>query len=226
MKIGGLQKISLIDYPGKISSIIFTQGCNLRCPFCHNPELVLAQQYREPISEEEVFAFLKEREGKIQGVVITGGEPTLQVDLISFLKKIKELGFAVKLDTNGTRPDMLKAVLGQNLVDFIAMDIKAPMNKMDEVCGVKVDVDSMKESIKLICEAFCLSEFRTTYVTSYLNECDLMQMRDLVAGAKKYVIKAFVGNNNLLDSTLLDRQLGELSAEEIARLNQLYGISA
>ena len=122
MNIGGIEKFSLIDYPGKISAIVFTQGCNFRCGYCHNPELVFPSLFRSSISEENVFSFLKKRIGKIQALVITGGEPTIQEDLIDFIKKVKQLGFLVKLDTNGSNPKVIKEIIKAKLVDYIAME--------------------------------------------------------------------------------------------------------
>jgi len=139
MIIGGLQRFSLIDYPGKISAILFTRGCNFRCPYCHNPELVDPQRYAEPWQEEEYWAFLQSRTQKLDAVVVTGGEPTLQEDLEPFLEKIRKMGFLIKLDTNGSNPDVLKDLLSANLVDYIAMDIKAPLEKYSEVAKVPID---------------------------------------------------------------------------------------
>ena len=132
MILGGYQKLTLIDYPGKIATTVFTVGCSFRCPFCHNPELVLSSQFagHRMDLEKEFFEFLKKRKGKIEGVCITGGEPTIQPDLIEFIKKIKKLGFLVKLDTNGTRPDVLKKLLDAKLLDFMAMDIKNQPEKI------------------------------------------------------------------------------------------------
>ncbi|OQX50761.1 MAG: anaerobic ribonucleoside-triphosphate reductase activating protein [Candidatus Cloacimonas sp. 4484_209] len=133
MKIGGFQKVSLIDYPGKICAIVFTRGCNFRCPYCHNPELVLPENYSPLIPEEEIFSFLEKRRGKLDAVEITGGEPTLQEDLTEFIRKIKEMGFLVKLDTNGSFPSVLEKVIYSGLVDYIAMDVKAPLEKYRQV---------------------------------------------------------------------------------------------
>ena len=130
MKIGGLQKVSLIDYPGLICATIFLQGCNFRCSYCHNPELVNPQLFSPGLEEKEVLDFLKTRRGTLDGVTITGGEPTIQDDLASFIKKIKKLGFVIKLDTNGSQPQIIKALLDEKLLDFVAMDIKGPLGKI------------------------------------------------------------------------------------------------
>jgi pyruvate formate lyase activating enzyme len=137
MKIGGLQKFSLLDYPGKISAVVFTQGCNFRCPYCHNPELVDPERFQECIPEDEIFAFLETRRGKLEAVTVTGGEPTIQNGLSSFVRRIKDMGFMVKLDTNGSRPEVLEELIRHKLIDYIAMDIKAPLEKYEAVTGWK-----------------------------------------------------------------------------------------
>lgn len=129
MEIGGLQKFSLIDYPGKISAVIFTRGCNFRCPYCHNPELVIPAFFTQGYAVDDIFAFFRSRREKLDGIVITGGEPTVQKDLIEFMSKVKALGFFLKLDTNGSNPGILKKVISLGLVDFVAMDIKAPFDR-------------------------------------------------------------------------------------------------
>ncbi|HEC86320.1 MAG TPA: anaerobic ribonucleoside-triphosphate reductase activating protein, partial [Thermoplasmatales archaeon] len=139
MIIGGFQRFSLIDYPGKICAIIFTQGCNFRCPYCHNPELVNPKLFQEPIDENDIFRFLEMRKGKLDAVEITGGEPTLQPDLIEFMRKIKAMGFLIKLDTNGTNPEVVEKIIKNKLVDYIAMDVKAPLEKYEKVVRAKVD---------------------------------------------------------------------------------------
>ena len=129
MKIGGLLKFTLIDFPGRPAAVVFTQGCNFRCRYCHNPELVYPHMFAEPVAEEEIDAFLKRRQGTLEGIVVSGGEPTLHEDLPQFLAKLKGMGYATKLDTNGTRPEVLKQLIQGKLLDFIAMDLKAPLEK-------------------------------------------------------------------------------------------------
>ncbi len=133
MKIGALQKFSLIDYPGKVCAIIFTVGCNFRCGYCHNPELVDPKQFPKPMPEEKIISFLQKRKGKLEAITITGGEPTLQPDLLSFLEQVKRHGYLVKLDTNGTNPNMLQQTIKDKLVDYIAMDIKGPLDRYREI---------------------------------------------------------------------------------------------
>jgi pyruvate formate lyase activating enzyme len=192
MKIGGLQKVSLIDYPGLISAIIFLQGCNFKCSYCHNPELVDSKLFQPCIKENAVLDFLNTRQGKLDAVVITGGEPTIQDDLATFIKKIKKMEFAVKLDTNGSQPQIIKTLLEEKLLDFIAMDIKAPLEKYKSIVRVPVNADSIKESIRLILKSNIPHEFRTTVVLSQLEENDILQIGKLITGANRYALQKFV----------------------------------
>jgi len=197
MIIGGFQKFSLIDYPGKICAIVFTQGCNFRCPYCHNPELVDPNLFLPPISEEEIFAFLEKRKGKLDAVEITGGEPTLHQDLIEFIRKIKGMGFLVKLDSNGTNPDVIREAIKNKLVDYLAMDIKAPLEKYKEITGVDVDTDKIKYNIKLIMNSGVDYEFRTTIVKSLLSKDDIVKIGELIKGAKLYILQKFTPSKTL-----------------------------
>ncbi len=202
MIIGGLQKFSLIDYPGKSSAIIFTQGCNFRCHYCHNPELVLKEQYSQPIPEEKIFAFLKNRQGQLDAVSITGGEPTLHQDLINFIKKIKKLGFLIKLDTNGTRSRILKKIIDQQLVDYLAMDIKAPLEKYEAIVDQPVATAKLKTSIKLIIKSGIDYEFRTTVVKSLLSKQDLLKIAQTISGANQFFLQRFEAGDKMINSTL------------------------
>jgi len=197
VRIGGLQKVSFIDYPGKISAIIFTQGCNFRCPYCHNPELVDSSLFDEPLDIEEIFSFLKSRKGKIDGVVITGGEPTIQPDLKEFIKEIKQMGFFVKLDTNGTNPDVVRELLRDRMIDYIAMDIKAPLEKYKDVVRVNLNIDDIKESISLIMSSSIDYEFRTTICKKLLDKDDIIRIAKQIKGAKLYVLQKFVKSKTL-----------------------------
>jgi pyruvate formate lyase activating enzyme len=179
MKIGGLQKLSLIDYPGVPAAVIFTQSCNMTCPYCHNPQLVHPHLFETSISDEEIFNFLKKRQKLLKGVVITGGEPTLQKDLAEFITKIKNLNFFVKLDTNGANPEVLTDLIDKNLLDFIAMDIKSPENKYS--LFLKGDLDMIKKSFNIIQSSGIPHLFRTTYDTSILNEIDLATIKTSTA---------------------------------------------
>ena len=162
MKIGGLIKFTLIDYPGRVAAVVFTQGCNFRCRYCHNPELVYPHLLQEPMPQEEVMSFLRRRQGTLEGMVVTGGEPTLQPDLLDFLAAVKSLGYFIKLDTNGAKPDVLQAVIEKKLVDYIAMDLKAPLEKYAVITGVSCDVRVLQRSMKLIQDSGLEYEFRTT----------------------------------------------------------------
>jgi len=203
MRIGGLQKFSLIDYPGKVAAVVFTQGCNFRCSYCQNPELVLPWMFEDPIPVKTVLQFLEKRSGQLEGVVVTGGEPTLQKDLFSFLERIKAMGYCVKLDTNGSHPEVLKKLIAFGLVDFIAMDIKAPLEKYCEVTCVLTNTQRLKESIDVILKSGLAYEFRTTLVKSLFPAEDLSKIASLVPDAKRYVVQRFVPSYKMLDRDLL-----------------------
>jgi len=211
MKIGGLAKLSLLDYPGHLSAIIFTTGCNFRCRFCYNPMLVLPgrtidkSQAPSP-SEEELEAFLTARRGKLEAVVVTGGEPTIHADLPKFLAKIKKLGYLIKLDTNGTNPEMLADLLKNKLVDYLAMDLKAPTDKYEQVTGVKVDLNKIKKSVKLIIDSGLPYEFRTTVVKSLMSEADIKAMAEILRRADFWYLQKFEGNRDLVDAALVNER--------------------
>jgi len=201
--IKGLQKISLIDYPRKICSIIFLTKCNFRCGYCHNPELVLDDSKLKEISEEEVLKFLKTREKLIDAVCITGGEPTLHEKLPEFIKKIKELNFLVKLDTNGTNSEMLKYLIKNKLIDFISMDIKNMFEKYEKTVNTKVDETKLKESIKIITKSGLEHEFRTTVLQRLHKKEDLVKIATGLQGAKRYVLQQFIPAEKILDKSFL-----------------------
>lgn len=186
--------MTLIDYPGKIAATVFTAGCNFRCPFCHNPELVELDPEDMPIfreQEEKFFTFLEGRKGLLDGVCITGGEPTVQADIIPFMRKLKEMGFLVKLDSNGTNPDILAQVFDEGLADYIAMDIKNGPDRYHEAVGTAVDMDKIRESIRLIMGNGIGYEFRTTVVPGIHTEKDFEEVAKLIEGAKRYYIQVF-----------------------------------
>ncbi len=235
MLIGGLQKMTLIDYPGKIAATVFTNGCNFRCPFCHNPELVLGAQF--PTSPrlrgagtvrngeqaerqvDEFFEFLETRKGKLDGVCITGGEPTLQPDLVDFIKRIKELGFAVKLDSNGTRPDVLRELFEKKLVDYVAMDIKASLGNYQKVCGAKIDLERIKLSVDLIKNSGVDYEFRTTVVPGLHSEKEFEDVAEWLAGTKKYILQKYQDYGKILDDSLRDKIKGkEIDLNKIKKM--------
>lgn len=195
MLIGGLQKTSLIDFPKKIAAIVFTHGCNFRCPYCHNPELVTGGQ--GDITQEYVLNFLENRRGKLDGVVVTGGEPCLQKDLPDFLRILKEMDYAVKLDTNGSHYKMLKSIIDDELTDYIAMDIKAPVEKYETVANTNFNVQNIIKSIDLIMNSGVDYEFRTTVVKNLLSPQDFEKIGFLADGAEKYFIQNFLYTKTL-----------------------------
>lgn len=197
MNIAGLQKVSTIDYPGEIACSIFLRGCNFRCGFCHNPELVM-RACGQNFSEEDISEFLKKRIGKLDGVCITGGEPLMTLDF-DFVKKIKELGYKIKLDTNGSFPEKLKEMIDLKLVDYIAMDIKGDKNSYKKIVGVDADLDKIEKSIKIIHD-FGNYEFRTTIVGRFHDENSLIAMGrwlNNICGEKpkKFFLQGFSKNN-------------------------------
>lgn len=196
MNIGGFQRFSMIDYPGKISAVIFVRGCNFRCPYCHNSQLVRGGS-EDDIGFETVMDFLKTRKGKLQGVVITGGEPTLVPDLEKIALQIRDMGYSVKLDTNGSRPDILSKLISSGALDYIAMDIKAPLQRYREVTLSKVDIADIKRSIQLIQRSSVAYEFRTTTVGSLITTKDVRKIAQLLTGSERYVIQNFVPRNTL-----------------------------
>lgn len=198
MIIKGLQPLSLLDYPGKPSAIVFLFGCNLRCGYCQNPGLVLAERSKDrTITEDEVFSFLDKRKGLLEGVVITGGEPCVNKGLGEFIKKIRSKGFLVKLDSNGCYPEVLKQLLDEKLVDYIAMDVKAPLSKYSAVAGTQVMADKIVESIRLIKESGVDYEFRTTVIPGALGEPELMEIGKTIDHAKAYYLQQFENKINL-----------------------------
>jgi pyruvate formate lyase activating enzyme len=175
VQIGGLQKLSLIDYPGTLAAVIFTQGCNMFCPYCHNPQLVYPYLFEKTLNENEILHFLKKRQNLLKGVVMTGGEPTLQNDLYNFIKQIKNLKLLVKLDTNGTNPEILQELIREKLIDFVAMDIKSSAEKYK--LFFKGDLNLIIQSLHIIKSSDVAHIFRTTYDTDILNESDIDEIK-------------------------------------------------
>lgn len=196
MIFGGLEKFTLIDYPGKIACMVYTIGCNFHCPYCHNPELV-DETVETRLTERELFDFLDARTGMLEGVVITGGEPTIHSDLLDFMKKVKERGFLVKLDSNGTHPEMLKRAIDEGLVDYIAMDIKSPLASYNRVAARPVDIEAIQKSIALLLASSVAYEFRTTVIKGMLSPADLEDIGREIRGAKQYYLQKFVSTKIL-----------------------------
>ncbi|MDD2486980.1 MAG: anaerobic ribonucleoside-triphosphate reductase activating protein [Candidatus Gracilibacteria bacterium] len=195
MQISGIQKTTLLDYPGKVATIIFTLGCNFRCHYCHNFQFVLPEHTKvvanDLITEEAFFNFLKSREGLLDGVVISGGEPTLQGDLYDFSKKIKDLGFLVKIDTNGRDPKLIRKMIDDGIIDYVAMDIKNPIEKYNEIINVDFNKKDILETISLLLEGRIDYEFRSTVAKGVHTETDIEEMAKLISGAKRYFLQNY-----------------------------------
>ncbi|MCR5788702.1 MAG: anaerobic ribonucleoside-triphosphate reductase activating protein [Lachnospiraceae bacterium] len=225
MRIGGLQKTTLLDYPGKVAATVFLTGCNFRCPFCHNMSLAEADPELPEMKEEEVLAFLTKRQGILDGVCVTGGEPTLSPELPAFLKKIKALGLCVKLDTNGTRPDMLKELAAEELIDYVAMDIKTSLLRYPEVAGISaVDTAAVSESITFLKNGVLPFEFRTTVVKQYHNAEVFDEIGALLQGCQSYYLQSFQASDAVKDKSLCACEKNELL--EFIRQLEKYDIKA
>lgn len=197
MQIAGLQKTSLLDYPSKIAAVVFTLGCNFRCPYCHNPNLITAVSSDKLFDETAVFDFLNKRKGMLDAVVVSGGEPTLQKDLAKFFRKLKNMGYLTKLDTNGTNPMLVKDLVNKELVDYIAMDIKAPLQKYNQTVNRNIHRNEIEQSIDFIKNCGLDYEFRTTVVKSQLSIKDFESIGSLLKGAHKYYLQKFVSAHTL-----------------------------
>lgn len=215
MLIAGLQKLTLLDFPGKTACTVFTPGCNFRCPFCHNALLVTDIDGGTFLDEEEFFSFLNKRKGILEGVAITGGEPTLQRELPLFIKRIKDLGFLVKLDTNGTNPEMLGALIKEGLVDRVAMDIKNDPSLYGETAGlINFDIAPVARSRDLLLEGRCDYEFRTTVVRGLHTKESLKGAARWIEGAKEYWLQQYKDSGNLIDPRGL-ASFGEAEMKEL-----------
>jgi pyruvate formate lyase activating enzyme len=191
MLIGGFQPFSLSDFPGRSAAIVFTQGCNYRCPYCHNRSLWSHEAVESLYTEEAVFEFLHNRRGKLDGVVVTGGEPSLQSGLAGFLSQVKSLGFAVKLDTNGSKPEVIRGLVADGLIDYVAMDVKAPYSKYDALCGIPVNINYIAETVKVIVSAGIPHHFRTTFYPTLLDENDIQQIQAMLPATSKYLLQKY-----------------------------------
>lgn len=196
MKINGLLKLTLLDFPGHTACTVFFGGCNFRCPFCHNATLVRGEG--ENITEEEFFKFLSKRQGLLDGVCITGGEPLLQRDIADFMRKIKEMGFEVKLDTNGSFPEKLKELCSAGLVDYVAMDIKSSLEGYSRAAGVSVNTEKIRESVNFLVGGTVDYEFRTTVAKGAVLPSDMEGIGELISGAKRYFLQGFVDSGDIL----------------------------
>ncbi len=200
MKIGGFQKTSLLDYPDRISAIVWTVDCNFKCPFCYNKNLVDGNV--ELFNEDEVLSFLKKRKGLLEALSISGGEPFLQKDILDFTSKVKKLGYLVKIDTNGTFPERLKELIDKKLVDYVSMDIKAPKNKYSKLAGIKANLKKIEQSIEIIKNNAPDYEFRTTFVPDLLKKEDIIEIAKWLEGAKRFYLQQFKSDTPLISSKL------------------------
>lgn len=203
MKIMGLQKLTLLDFPGKMACTVFTGGCNFRCPFCHNASLVIGPEYVPLMTEDEFFDFLNKRKGVLDGVCITGGEPTLQPDLEEFITKIKALGYAVKLDTNGFLPDKMISLVEKGLIDYVAMDIKSSPSGYGRATGIQgFNLAPIKRSVDFLKKGMVDYEFRTTVVKELHGENEINDIADWLQGDSKYFLQGFEDSGNLINDSL------------------------
>ena len=200
MKIGGFQKTSLLDYPDRISAIVWTSGCNFRCPFCYNKSL--ATGTAELFPTEEILSFLSKRKTLLEGVVISGGEPLLHDDIGDLIKKIKDLQLLVKIDTNGAFPERLAELLEQHLVDYVAMDVKAPKSKYQQLTGIKIDVTKIEASVDILKTKAPAYEFKTTYIPGMLTKQDILEIAQWLKGADTYFLQQFKIKTPLMSSAL------------------------
>ena len=214
--IGGLQKTSMVDYPGNIVATVFLQGCYFKCGFCHNPELI-SRENKNSIPEERVLSFLDSRKGLLDGVCISGGEPTIQKDLVEFVKKIKDKGFLVKIDTNGSNPDVIKGLINDKLIDYIAMDIKVVFEKYKIVVD-NFDVEKIKESVEIIKNCGLDYEFRTTVHPSFHTKKDILEIAKYLKGARKYVLQQFFFKDKIVDERY--GKITPFSEEEIKKMKK------
>ena len=211
MKVYGFQKMTTLDYPGKIACTVFTGNCNFRCPYCHNASLVLENKEKSEVSQEEIFSLLKKRRGLLDGVAVTGGEPLINKDIPEFLSKIKELGYLIKLDTNGSNPELLKKIVSEKLVDRVAMDIKNSPELYEKTIGVKTDMSLIGESKEFLLSGQVEYEFRTTLVKGIHTKESIIKAAEWIKGAKEYYLQSFKDSGDLIAPEGLD----EFSKEEI-----------
>lgn len=211
MLLKGLQKLTLLDYPGKVGATVFTGGCNLRCPFCHNASLVVFEKDSDSISEEEFFAFLQKRRGMLESVCVSGGEPTLQGDLIEFIEKIRSLGYLVKLDTNGARPEVLSELIEKGLVNYVAMDIKSSKEGYPSAVGIEsFDLSGIEKSIEILKKCKVDFEFRTTVAKGLHTKEDIEGIGKWLEGDVKFFLQTFRDSGDILGEGCSDYSEGEM----------------
>jgi len=221
MKIAGLQKTSLLDFPGKLCCTVFTDGCNLRCPFCHNSSLVLAPGANPLMPEQEIFAFLERRKGLLDGVCISGGEPLIQKGIETFMFKIKEMGFLIKLDTNGTSPERLIKLVDQGMIDYVAMDIKNSLEHYGMTAGIEnFDSTTVEKSVEYLLKGKVPYEFRTTVVSEYHTKEDFISIGKWIKGAKQYYLQGFEDSDDVINHEL--HACSKLKMEEFQTIMRNY----
>ena len=222
MRILGYNKTTLLDYPGHVATTLFVGGCNMRCPFCHNRDLVLYPMEQPQIPEEEIFAFLKKRQGILEGVCITGGEPTLYPELVDFIRKVKELGYLVKLDTNGTNPEMIALLLQEHLLDYIAMDVKSSKEGYKEACGrEEIDLAKIEESVILMKRSGISHEFRTTAVKGIHRKEDFEKIGEWLSEGESWYLQSYKDSDGVIMPGFEAFSKEEL--EEFLAVVQSYG---
>ena len=203
MKFGGLQKLTLLDYPDKVAATVFTVGCNFRCPFCHNFSLVCGHGVeKQQFEEEEILQFLKKRSNLLEGVCVTGGEPLIQPEIESFLRKIRDMGYEIKLDTNGAYPEKLRFLIEQGLVDYVAMDVKNSKKLYAQTVGCKVDLAAIERSVELLKSGVVNYEFRTTVTATFHTDDSIRETAQWLVGAKRWYLQQFVDSGDLIDATV------------------------
>lgn len=223
MTISGLQKTTLIDYPEKIACTVFTHGCNFRCPFCHNPELVTKPlKEGEVVSEEEFFKFLKNRRYLLEGVVVTGGEPCINEDIVDFAKKIKEKGFNVKIDTNGSFPEAIQKLLEEKAVDYIAMDIKSTLEEYEATTGGFSEVEKILRSIELIKNSNVDYEFRTTVVKGMHTKESMENIARLLKGIKNFSLQNFKYTKSISSEFSKENEFSKKELEKFGKIFEKY----
>ncbi len=232
IKIGGLQKLTLLDYPSKLASTVFTSGCNFKCPFCHNKELVFVPENYSFLDAEDVITYLEKRKKILDGICITGGEPLLQEGLLPFIERIKEMGYLVKLDTNGNDPKKLKEIVNSGLIDYVAMDVKNSKDKYYETVGLNkqvFDISKIEESVSFLLEEHVDYEFRTTVVKELHQKEDLLSIASWIRGAKQYYLQQYISSENVIDPIWTSYNKDEMedlcnSVKEIIPTCKLRGV--
>jgi len=226
MDFFGIQKLTLLDYPGKVACTVFTGGCNFRCPFCHNASLVLRPGECKAITDSEILSFLKKRQGVLDGICITGGEPLMQNELGEFIKQVKSLGYFIKLDTNGSYPYKLEALLNTGLIDYVAMDIKNSKEKYGETVGIEnYDVAPIEASIELLMKCGIDYEFRTTLVRELHSEADMIAIGQCIGRARAYSLKNYKDSGDIIKSGLSGFEKEEIMQFEAILKEYIYSVS-